>query len=185
MTLPVSVRVTVIASFPTRVQGSGFVTLAKANGIWTVGINYALLGSPIPVTDPSNKAVAIFDLTTGAYNLTTLATLIASAVNNYRIVTAAGDVTVLPSDAVILLNKTVGAATNIILPLSAARNGAPIRVKDYKKDANANNITFVLAGTETLDGLLQAAADVAGVSKIDINGDERTLYPLQSGGWYL
>lgn len=184
MTLPANIRVNVIASFPTRVQGSGFVTLAKANGIWTVGIDYSLLGTPIPINVPTNKAVAVFDLTTGAYNLTTVATLIQAAFGNYRMVTAAGDVTVLTTDTTILLNKTVGAATNILLPLSAARNGVPIKVKDYKKDANANNITFVLSGAETIDGLLQAAADVAGVSKIDINGDEKTLYPLTGGGYY-
>jgi hypothetical protein len=184
MTLPFSIRVNVGVPFPARVQGSGFLTVVKANGIFTLGIDYSLLGTPIPLNDPANTVVAVFNLITKAYNLTTLQTLIASAIGGYRIVTAAGDVAVLASDTTILLNKTVGAATNILLPTSASRQGVPLRVKDYKQDANTNNITFVMSGTETLDGKLQAAADTAGLTKIDINGDDRVIYPLTSGGWY-
>lgn len=181
---PAPIRVSVPAPFPARVRGVDFVTVTKLNGVWSIGIDYSLLGSPIPVSDPSTKVVAIFDLLTGIYNLTTINTLLAAAFGTYRMVTVAGDVAVAAGDTTILVNKTVGAATNIILPASASRQGVPIKVKDYKQDANTHNITFVLAGTETIDGMLQAAADTAGLSKIDINGDEKTLFPLTSGGWY-
>jgi hypothetical protein len=103
----------------------------------------------------------------------------------YRLVTAAGSVTVTGADQSILLNKTVGAATDIVLPTSATMtNGQPITVKDYKGDANTNNIRFVVSGVETIDGFSQATADTNGTSKIDINFGRKTLYPLTSGGWY-
>lgn len=103
----------------------------------------------------------------------------------YRLVTSAGAVTVGSTDLIILLNKTVGAATSIVLPTSASRGGMPITIKDIKGDANTNNITFTLAGVETIDGSNQAASDANGNSKIDINYGKKTLYPLLSGGWYL
>jgi len=184
MTLPVSIRINVMVLFPARVQGSGFLTVTKANGIFTLGIDYSLLGTPIPLNDPANTVVAVFNLITKAYNLTTLATLIASAVGGYRMVTAAGDIAASATDTTILVNKTVGAATNIVVPTSASRQGLPLRVKDYKRDAGTNNITFVMSAGETMDGLSQAAADAAGLTKIDMNGDDKTWSPLTSGGWF-
>ncbi len=103
----------------------------------------------------------------------------------YRTVTAAGDVTVAASDCTILLNKTTGAATNIVMPTSASRNGAPLTVVDYKRDAQTNNITFVPQSGETLHGLSAAAAVTAGYALIDANGGSKTYWPLASGGWYL
>lgn len=184
MTLPANIRVNVSAPFPARVAGSGFATIAKANGIYTIGANYRLLANLPSIGDATGKIIAVQDLTTGVFSYMTVAAFLAGSSSNYREVTAAGSVTILTSDVTILLNKTVGAATSIILPLSAARSGVPVTVKDYKGDANTNNITFTLAGTESIDGMLQAAADTAGKSKIDINGDKKTLYPLAAGGWY-
>lgn len=103
---------------------------------------------------------------------------------NYRIVTASGDVTVLSADNTIIMNKTVGAATNINLPTSASRQGIPVTVKDLKQDANTNNITFVPASGETIDGFSATAAATNGVAVISIENGSKTLYPLTSGGWY-
>ncbi|MBV9984491.1 hypothetical protein [Bradyrhizobium sp.] len=105
---------------------------------------------------------------------------------NYRQVTAVGDVTVGASDLVILLNKIVPAPTNIILPAAASRQGGfPVTVKDYSGNAQANNIRFVLAAGETIDGFSQSTADANGASKITTNNGKKILYPLLSGGWYL
>lgn len=102
-----------------------------------------------------------------------------------RVVTAAGDVTVGAGDENIVVNKTVGAATNVILPTSASRAGVPVRIKDGKFDAATNNLTLVPNGAETLDGFSAAAANANGVSKIDWNGGAKMLYPLAAGGWYF
>ena len=69
-----------------------------------------------------------------------------------RVVTAAGAVTVSATEAGVALNKTVGAATVVNLPLSELRNGLPITVKDLKGDASTNAITLTATGGELIDG---------------------------------
>lgn len=103
---------------------------------------------------------------------------------SYTLVTGSGSYTVQSTDNIILLNKSVPAATSIILPASAAR-GAPITVKDYAYVANTDNITFVPQSGETIDGFSAAASSANGVALITINGGKKTLYPLTSGGWYV
>lgn len=183
MTLPASVRVNVLASFPTRIIGRAFLSLLKNNGIWQFVPDYRVLDNLAGLT--STSIVAVQDAATGSFFQVPVSALLAALSNTYRMVTVAGDVTVLPTDTVILLNKTVGAATNILAPTASSRVGVPVRIKDYKRDAATNNITFVLNGSETLDGLNQATADMAGLTKINLDGGERTFYPLTAGGWYL
>lgn len=68
-----------------------------------------------------------------------VATVIASA--NIREVNAAGAVTVTNADGIVLINKTVGAATAVNLP-AASTVDHPITIKDMKLDAATNNITI-------------------------------------------
>lgn len=185
MTQPANVRVNIAAPFPSLVKGVGFLVISKIKGIWTLEPAYQKLAQIFAFADPTTKLVVLYDTLTKAYNTISLATFAASGLNSYRIVTAAGDVNVAPGDVVILMNKLVGAATNINLPASAARNGLPLKVKDLKYDANANNITFVPFDGETIDGFSGAAAAANGVAVIDINGDDKTLNPLVNGGWYV
>lgn len=67
-----------------------------------------------------------------------------------RVVTAAGAVTVAVTDLIIIVNKTVGAATTVNLPASPV-TGTRFTVKDGKGDAAANNIT-VTPAAGTIDG---------------------------------
>jgi len=185
MTLPASIRVNTSVPFPALVTGTGPITISKKNGIWTVGFSFSSFGIQIPTsTQLPTDFVLIYDSIAQTYFQVSLTTLIAITSNVYRIVTAAGDVTVLAGDTTILMNKTVGQATNIALPTSASRGGVPLTIKDYKGDANINNITFVPSGTETIDGLSPAAAITAGIALIDTNYGKRTLFPLLAGGWY-
>lgn len=184
MTLPANIRVNVLASFPTRVSGSGFSIVTKTNGIWVLGDDYRILVPATVIADPTAKIIAIQDLVTGSFSYMTVAAFIGSVLGTYRIVTAAGDATVGPTDTTLLLNKTAGATTNVLAPTSATRNGVPVTIKDYKGDANTNNITFVPNGAETIDGFSPAAAAANGTALIDINYGKKTFFPLTSGGWY-
>lgn len=67
-----------------------------------------------------------------------------------RVVTAAGAVTVLPSDWLIVVNKTAGEATAVNLPADP-EPGRHYVVKDGKGDAASNNIT-VTPATGNIDG---------------------------------
>ena len=91
---------------------------------------------------------------------------IRAPVQPQRIVTAAGDITAVAGDYAILVNKTVGAATNVNLPdvvqwlkqtiaqaLSTVERA--LWIKDLKGDAATNNITIVPYGAQTIDGLAQ------------------------------
>jgi hypothetical protein len=64
--------------------------------------------------------------------------------------TSAGSYVVLSSDAFIVINKTVGAATTVTLEASPT-SGRLIIVKDGKGDAAANNIT-VDGNGKNIDG---------------------------------
>jgi hypothetical protein len=186
MTLPANIRINVGSPFPSQVVGAAYITVAKANGLWTITPNYSLLVALASVANPAIKEVVIYDPTTGIYNTITLSQLSVIALSGtYRMVTIAGDVSIVTSDTTILLDKTVGAATNIDLPTSLSRAGVPVTVKDYKGDANINNITFVPAAGETIDGFSAAAAAANGLALINIALGKKTLYPLTSGGWYL
>jgi hypothetical protein len=66
-----------------------------------------------------------------------------------RVVTAAGAVTVATTDDIVIINKTVGAATVANLP--AGVPGRRFTIKDGKGDAAANNITITPAAG-TIDG---------------------------------
>lgn len=191
MTLPANIRVNVRIPFPALVQGGAFITVAKANGIWTIKPNYQLLALA-PGQTPT-QIVAVYDTASGGWNYVTAASLAGSGGGGgggniaYRTVTAAGAVAVTPTDVpTILLQKSPSGPSTINLPASSLRygNGLPITVKDLTYDANTNNITFVPSSGETLDGFSAAAAVANGVALIDVDGGAKTFYPLTSGGWY-
>lgn len=67
-----------------------------------------------------------------------------------RVVTAAGAVTIVASDDLVVINKTVGAATTVNLP-SSPTAGDKYTIKDGKGDAATNNIT-IFPASGTIDG---------------------------------
>lgn len=95
-----------------------------------------------------------------------------------RKITAAGDVTLADNcEDIIIIAKTVGAATQVALPDAAARTTA-VRVVDGKYDANTNNITIV---PKAASGQLIMGG---GSYIIDSNGASIIFTPLADGtGW--
>lgn len=98
------------------------------------------------------------------------------------IYTAAGDITALPAETKILVNKTVGAATHITMyddTLHTYGNygGIVYTIKDAKGDATSNNITIVPASGGTIDG---AANKVISTNY----GVVRMLHGNGSNVWY-
>ncbi len=81
------------------------------------------------------------------------------------------------TDNRILVNKTIGSATSVVLAASALYS-LPVLVKDLKGDAGTNPITVTFNGTETLDGLAPA--------QVVISNPYGYFWfnPLTSGGWY-
>lgn len=75
----------------------------------------------------------------------------AGRIKNLRRITAAGAVTVLLTDEVIVIAQTVGAAITVNLPVSP-ETGRTYAIKDGVGDAAINNITVEPDGVATIDG---------------------------------
>lgn len=82
-------------------------------------------------------------------NKSGLLTTAGGRVRAVRVITAAGAITVAVTDDVVVVNKTVGAASAVALP--AGVTGQVFVIKDGKGDAAANNITITPAAG-TIDG---------------------------------
>lgn len=79
------------------------------------------------------------------------------------------------TDTRVLVNKTIGSATSVILAASPAYI-FPVLVKDLKGDADTNPITVTFTGGQLIDGLPQ----------VTINNPYGYFWfnPLAAGGWY-
>lgn len=181
--LPYAIQGSVLVNFPAKTMGQGPVTVGKANGIWTVSLNLVGLAPLQAGYDPTTKYILIFDILTQTWVQGPIATIFGGQLPT--IVTAAGPYNVVPGDYAILMNKTVGAASTINLPVAASRVGVPLIIKDFKGDAVTNQITVVANGVETIDGMSNAAAQAAGVSKLTFNYQSKIFRPLAAGGWYV
>jgi hypothetical protein len=99
--------------------------------------------------------------TTSAVNFTTrpyvgLVVLAADLVplNNIdQEITAGATATVDDNAAIVRVNKTVGSATTLTMPLSTDKT-CDVLISDWKLDAGTNNITINLSGSEKFPGNL-------------------------------
>jgi hypothetical protein len=135
------------------------------------GLPFAPLNNPVFTGDPQAPTAAPGD-NDQSIATTAFVTAAINANNGiYRVVTAAGAVTIATNDRAVAINKTVGAATAISLPAAATKNG-PVTISDIKRDAGTNNITITPNGAETIQGLpsLTIAANGAGVQLFPLPG---------------
>jgi hypothetical protein len=168
MTLVANIRVNTSAPFPATVKGGGLVAIAKANGIWTVSLNYGAVAELPTVLDPTNSVVLIWNVLTGIYNTVPIAQVFSSKV--VKVITAAGPYAALPNDEVLIIKQTVGAPFTVNVDWSVRTK--PLRVVDGKGDANTNNITITPAAGQT------QLAQVNYSYIIDGAGGSITLTPL-------
>jgi hypothetical protein len=145
-----SLKLLMLPRYPASIAGGIGIDVNTVNSFaLSVALNYLELPA-LPNYDPSAQFFAITDAL-GNYHVISLASLFTAA-QTVQIITAAGDVTVQPNDGLIILNKTVGAATNVILPAAALKVG-DVKIVDWKNDSDVNNITMVPNGTEKINGL--------------------------------
>ncbi|MET4315879.1 hypothetical protein [Bradyrhizobium sp. RT4b] len=157
---------TIAAGNPLDTDANGYVYFYVVGGYYQIRVYTGASGAP--TTEHIDRYVGI-GLAQGSD--------IAASGHSEREVTVAGSVTVTNSDAdVILINKTVGAATAVSLP-DPSTTTRPVRIVDRKYDAATNNITITSAGT--------SKKIMGGTSYvIDSNGGSITLTPLSDGtGW--
>jgi hypothetical protein len=155
MALPANIRVNVGVPFPSLVQGSGPVTIAKQNGIWQVGFSLNVLAQQIPpLVDYPTDFFLMFDSVKQTFFKISLATLVANIVpqNVPPIRMAASNATIGITNADVEVGiDTRTTAVSATLPSAAAwalqnQNGVSLTLVDIFGNALANNITPVLNG---------------------------------------
>lgn len=176
MTLPANIRVNTSAPFPATVKGSGLITVAKANGIWTVGFSATGIGQMPAGVNPTQIQLLLWNAANASWQYATLAQLAANFGQNLTIVThAMSPYAVLATDTYLLVDTTDG-AVEIDLSLAATRNGVPLKIKDYKGNAATDNITIKPQAGETVDSSTNAAPLV-----LQANYDGVSLTPITAG----
>lgn len=135
-----------------------------------------LTGSEVMyIVSPGNAALGV------SYQITTqtLASFFAAFPElNTTIIKSGASYNALTTDTRILVQKTIGSATSIVLPMSTTMQYPfGVFIKDLKGDAESNPITVSFTGTETCDGL----------STLIINNNYGwvTVNPIPGeSGWY-
>lgn len=171
MSLPYNIRVNVNVPFPARVVGGNGISVVKQNGLWTVTLGYSGFVPQPSVADPANTYALVWNAITGVYTTIPISAVSGSKV--VKILTAAGPYTALPTDEVLIVKQTVGAAFTVNVDWSGRTK--PLRVVDGKGDALTNNITITPAAGQT------QLASVNYSYIIDGNGGSITLTPLPDG----
>lgn len=143
-----SLKLRVNPHIPAQFNDGAGISIDKTNGVYTVNLDYSDFVE-LTSFDASQKLFAVYDRTTGEWNKVSFASLI-SAGQTYQIITT-GNCTVANTDGLIIINKTVGAATAVTLPASALKVGK-VKIVDFKGDAGTNNITVTPNGTEKFNG---------------------------------
>lgn len=103
---------------------------------------------------------------------------------NTVVMTDAGNYTIV-NEAVLIVNKTVGAATTVTLPpVAYTPAGRTIEIKDGKGDAATNNITVDANASETIDGSTTSVIALNyGSLTVVCNGTQWNVVPnTQSSG---
>lgn len=158
-----------------------------ANGSWIRAADFdgpfdIVSGTTVFVTSGSTYGqtfwyvVTADDITIGTTALTFAQWSPLTATQTQQIKTSSGSVTVAATDSLIAINKTVGAATTVTLPLAASKT-VPVKVSDWKGDAGTNNITINVSGSDKLNGNLTSWT-IAG------DGASLVFSPLQDGSGY-
>jgi hypothetical protein len=184
MTLPANVRINTAVPFPALVLPSGPITLAKNNGVWTIGFTINAFGSQVPLV---GNYPTDFLLAWDAVNQTFFKVSITNLISSLNILsgsaraqrtTTATPIVVGALDQIISTKITTPATCT--LPSAAGRLGVPLTFKDLGQ-ATANNITFTAAGGDTIDGAATyvLSTNFAWVTFVPFNDGTNTGWMVQ------
>jgi hypothetical protein len=170
MTLPASIRVNCRSPFPSRVSAGPGIAVAKANGIWTVGLNYPALAAAASLL--ATHEWAVFDTVAGTYSLISPALLAAYVLSGNRVAVNDAAYAAAVSDG--LIAYTALSAPRIVsLPAAGGyAAGAQVQVVIESGTGSAvNTVTVAANGTDTINGNATAVITGAyGRLKIETDG---------------
>jgi hypothetical protein len=145
-----TLKVKVLPHIPSALVGGTAIGIVKDGTVYTISPDYTSVGE-LQFFDPTREQVLVYNPIAGSFNVISLATLTNNATTTVKVITSGATYAADPNDRLIAVNKTVGGAITITLPLALAKVG-PVRVSDFKGDANTNNITVNLSGSDTFPG---------------------------------
>lgn len=164
MSVPANIRVNIGAPFPALVKGAGVVALTKRNGMWTVSLNYAVLGITPVIADPPNTYTLVWNALTGVFAVVPVSLLGSGGITPKIVTFAMSPYTPLLADRLLLVDTTGGVVV-INMMLAAARlTGAgylDLTIKDDKGNSAVNAIMVNRAGGDLLDNLAAYPIDTA------------------------
>lgn len=147
-----SLKLKTLPRYPVLLKGGRGIAIDGASGTVTISLDYTQFAA-LPAFDPTTKEVAVYDPTTGTWNVVLLSTLINNSVG-IRIVTEAGDITVGANTQLLVMNRAVDETpSNIILPLAVGKVGR-VKIVDFKGNAAAKPHTVKVSGADTFNGAL-------------------------------
>jgi len=149
----VTIKLKVLPRFPAQVTGSVFITITKANGVWTITPDFSLLEVPV-IDNLATFETVVRNTITGSYGRVPLTNLLSSS---YFATTITGDHNVSPTETYLRCNFSVPSA--IILPASATRNGLGLGIKDVTGNFATFAATITPDGSELIDGLASLTAN--------------------------
>lgn len=147
------IKLKVLPCFPSEVFGAVFITVTKANGIWTITPDFSVLDVPV-ITDLSAFETVVRNITTGAYGRVPLTNLLASSYFASLVTTSIYNVSATET----YLRCNLSAEVAINLPPSANRNGLGLGIKDVTGNFAMFNARINPNGTEKIDGLSSLTA---------------------------
>jgi hypothetical protein len=172
MTLPANIRVNVGSSFPAVVKGAGVIAVAKQNGIWTIGLNFAGLAKNPVIVDPANTYTLVWNAVTNIFALVPISAVSSSKV--VKILNGAGafasPYAALPGDDVLIVKQ--GAANPFTVTVNWAGRSKPLTVVAGDTVANFANITITPTAGQSQMGTVNFSY------VIDSSGGNITLTPL-------
>jgi hypothetical protein len=143
-------KLKVLPRIPANLVGDVGIVVVKNGVTYTIKPDYSNIVE-LTSYDPTQKLFVVIDRATGVWNQVSLSSILTGS-QTVQIVTAAGDVTVQPNDGLIILNKTVSAATTSSFQPQPIRLGW-LRSSISRRFRN-NNITCQCSvGSEKIQGL--------------------------------
>lgn len=143
-------KLKVIPRMPAALVGGSAITVVKDGVTYTIQSDYSLL-TELLLFDPSQELVLVYNRD-GTWAKVPVSTLVNNQAGTTQVITAGASAVIGVNDKLIVVNKTVGSATSITLPLSSLKAG-PVRVVDFKGDASQSQaITVNVSGADLLNG---------------------------------
>lgn len=148
-----SLKLRVSTRIPANLIGNEFITITRGtNGEYNINADYTVL-DPSPISNPSSTYIAVLDAASGGYKVMSLTDIVNGiGTSPIQIVTAAGDVNVLPNTRVLIMNRAVDETpSKIYLPTGTAKVG-DVKVVDWKGSAGTFSHDVYPSGSEKFNG---------------------------------